>query len=182
MTAAHCESNIKYAQVGKYYVTVNSASINDEDPINNIEMFEVTGTMLYPHPLYNSGVSFSHDVLLFQLNRKSNKQYIRVNTDPNLPSVSSSSIEQQDSQKSNYQDIGSEHKRGQNDLTVIGMGSKFFGKFGLSTPEVLQETTISYVPNGVCRRSKDQFDNYQNLISDDMLCAFEDSQDACQGK
>jgi secreted trypsin-like serine protease len=182
MTAAHCETDIKYAQVGKYYLTRNRNSTNDSDEIYNLELFDVRGPM-YPHPLYNSGVSFSYDVLLFKLNRKSKNQYIRVNTDPNLPSMSSNSIGQEDARNSNYEDTSSEHNHG-NNLTVMGIGSTKFAKFGLSTPKVLQEITTSFVPNRVCRRSKDPHvdDNYQNLISDDMLCAFEDSQDACQGK
>ena len=180
MTAAHCESDIKYAEVGKYYSTVNGTSSGDKDETYNTETFEVTGSM-YPHPLYNSGLSFSHDVLLFKLNRKSSHQYIRVNTDPNLPSESSTNIEQLESQKN--KDVGSEQNRVMNNLIVMGMGSTLFGKLGSSAPEVLQQTKTSYVPNRVCRRSKDQFvdDSYQNLISEDMLCAFEDSQDACQG-
>lgn len=180
MTAAHCESDIKYAEVGKYYSAVNGTSSGAKDETYNTETFEVTGPM-YPHPLYNSGVSFSHDVLLFKLNRKSNNQYIRVNTDPNLPRESSTNSEQLESQKN--KDVGSDQNRVINNLIVMGMGSTQFGKLGSSTPEVLQQTKTSYVPNRVCRRSKDQFvdDSYQNLISDDMLCAFEDSQDACQG-
>ena len=177
MTAAHCEADIKYALVGSYYSTINDTSANA-----NNEMFEVTGPT-YTHPLYNSGVSFSYDVLLFKLNRNSKNQYIRINTDPNLPSASSSSIEQHDARNSNYNDISSQHKYA-NNLTVMGIGSTKFEKFGHNIPHVLQETTTSYVPNRVCRRAKDSSvdDNYQNLISDDMLCAFEDNQDACQGQ
>jgi secreted trypsin-like serine protease len=182
MTAAHCETDIKYAQVGKYHLTMNSNSIDDNDDIHNPEMFEVTGP-LYPHPLYNSGVSFSYDVLLFRLNRKSKNQYIRINTDPNFPSVISSSNRPDDARNSEFNHIGIEHSH-RNNLTVMGIGSTDFAKFGQTTPRVLQETTTSFVPNRVCRRSKDPSvdDNYQNLVSDDMLCAFEDSQDACQGK
>ena len=84
MTAAHCKADIKFAQVGKYFFALNST----EEEIYDSETFEVTGP-IYTHPLYNSGVSFSYDVLLFQLSRKSKNQNIRVNTDQNLPSVSS---------------------------------------------------------------------------------------------
>ena len=157
MTAAHCQSEIKYARVGKYYVKTNNA----EDETYNVETFEVTGPM-YPHPLYNSDVSFSHDVLLFKLNRKSTNQYIRLNTDPNIPSVPTST---------------------ENNLSVIGMGATKTEKTESSVPDILQETTVSYVSNRVCRQAKDQFvdENYQNLISDDMLCAFEEGQDGCFG-
>ena len=182
MTAAHCETDIKYAQVGRYYLTSNSTSADDNDEIYDSETFEVTGPM-YPHPLYNSGVSFSYDVLLFKLNRKTKNQYIQVNTDPNFPSVISSSVGKEDARNSNFKDTSNEHNYG-NNLTVMGIGSTKFAKFGKTNPNVLQETTTSFVPNRVCRRSKNPHvdDNYQNLISDDMLCAFEDSQDACQGE
>lgn len=182
ITAAHCESDIKIVEVGKYFMG-NGTSSSDTDQSYDTEVFEATGP-LYPHPLYNSGVSFSHDVLLFKLNRKSNNQYIRVNTDPNLPSETSTHNEQLESQKNHYKDVGNEQSRVVNNLIVMGMGSTQFGKLGSTFPERLQQIKTSYVPNQVCRRSKDQSvdDNYQNLISDDMLCAFEDGQDACQGK
>mmetsp|Transcript_23323 Transcript_23323/g.47604 ORF Transcript_23323/g.47604 Transcript_23323/m.47604 type:complete len:353 (-) Transcript_23323:999-2057(-) len=84
MTAAHCQIDIKYAQVGKYYVKPSSA-VDVEDDYTT-ETFEVVGP-LHPHPLYNSGVSFSYDALLLKLDRKSRKQYVRINTDPNVPSI-----------------------------------------------------------------------------------------------
>ena len=196
VTAAHCQSNIRYAQVGKYYVSEPLFDDDDDYDDDEIETFEVLGPM-HPHPLYNLGVSFSYDVLLFRLNRKSTNQFVRINTDPDLLSVGgggSSAIGgggPQDARESSHhhRDGGiarSEQQHGNYglNLTVIGIGSTNNGKFGTTYPRVLQETTTSFVPNRVCRRSKapDLDDNYQNLISDDMMCAFEDGQDACQGE
>jgi len=184
MTAAHCASKVKYAQVGKYYLNsvvgnTNSNSITAEEnenvigtissSISDYETFEVLN--MTSHPLYDSGYSFSHDVLLLKLDRISKKQYIRINQNSNIPitsTITSTDITRDNNDKQ---------------LIVMGIGSLSFSKFG-SSPQVLQETSLSFIPNRICRRSKDPDveDNYQDLISDDMLCAFENSQDACQGK
>jgi secreted trypsin-like serine protease len=184
MTAAHCASKVKYAQVGKYYLNsvvgnTNSNSTTAEEnknvtgtissSISDYETFEVLN--MTSHPLYDSGYSFSHDVLLLKLDRISKKQYIRINQNSNIPitsTITSTDITRDNNDKQ---------------LIVMGIGSLSFSKFG-SSPQVLQETSLSFIPNRICRRSKDLDveDNYQDLISDDMLCAFENSQDACQGK
>ncbi|MGK3755467.1 MAG: secreted trypsin-like serine protease [Bacillariaceae sp.] len=184
MTAAHCASKVKYAQVGKYYLNsvvgnTNSNSTTAEEnenvtgtissSISDYETFEVLN--MTSHPLYDSGYSFSHDVLLLKLDRISKKQYIRINQNSNIPitsTITSTDITRDNNDKQ---------------LIVMGIGSLSFSKFG-SSPQVLQETSLSFIPNRICRRSKDPDveDNYQDLISDDMLCAFENSQDACQGK
>jgi secreted trypsin-like serine protease len=188
MTAAHCASKVKYAQVGKYYLNsvvgnTNSNSITAEEnenvtgtissSISDYETFEVLN--MTSHPLYDSGYSFSHDVLLLKLDRISKKQYIRINQNSNIPITSTITST----------DITRDNNGNNNDkqLIVMGIGSLSFSKFG-SSPQVLQETSLSFIPNRICRRSKDPDveDNYQDLISDDMLCAFENSQDACQGK
>ena len=152
MSAAHC-SNIKFAQVGRW-------SINDE--LDSYEEFEVE-MPLHPHPQYNEGISFTHDAMLLKLNRQSTKQYIRINENNDLPSTASASI--------------------RNALTTMGLGYTQFGN-SKSVPHVLQEASLSYVPNHVCERSKDPDakESYQGLISEDMLCASEDGEDACQGK
>jgi secreted trypsin-like serine protease len=188
MTAAHCASKVKYAQVGKYYLNsvvgnTNSNSTTAEEnknvtgtissSISDYETFEVLN--MTSHPLYDSGYSFSHDVLLLKLDRISKKQYIRINQNSNIPITSTITST----------DITRDNNGNNNDkqLIVMGIGSLSFSKFG-SSPQVLQETSLSFIPNRICRRSKDPDveDNYQDLISDDMLCAFENSQDACQGK
>ncbi|KAL3924346.1 MAG: hypothetical protein SGARI_006052, partial [Bacillariaceae sp.] len=151
MSAAHC-SNIKFAQVGRW-------SLNDE--LDGYEEFEVE-MPLHPHPLYNAGLSFTHDAMLLKLNRQSTKQYIRINENNDMPSMSSATV--------------------RNALTTMGLGYTQFGN-SKSAPHVLQEASLSYVPNHVCERSKDPNakESYQGLISDDMLCATDDGEDACQG-
>lgn len=152
MTAAHC-SNIKFAQVGRW-------SLGDE--LDGYEEFQVDATA-YPHPLYNSGTSYSHDAMLFKLDRQSTKQYIHLNENPEVPSSSTSTV--------------------RNSLTVVGFGYTKYGSSN-SEPDFLQEASLSYVPNHVCARSKDPDapDSYEGLISDDMMCASDHGEDACQGK
>ncbi|KAL3938223.1 MAG: hypothetical protein SGARI_001825, partial [Bacillariaceae sp.] len=161
MTAAHC-SNIKFAQVGRWSSSLNNDNNNDNnEELDGYEEFEVEQP-LHPHPLYNAGLSFSHDALLIKLNRQSTKQYIRINEDNDLPSSLSASF--------------------LNSMTTVGLGYTEFGDSN-SVPAVLQEATLSYVPNNVCERAKDPDakETYQGLISDDMLCASDDGEDACQG-
>jgi secreted trypsin-like serine protease len=187
MTAAHCASKVKYAQVGRYYLDseVGNSSTTEENEnvtgtisssISDYETFEVLN--MTSHPLYDSGYSFSHDVLLLKLDRISTKQYIKINQNSDIPTTSTIT-------STGQQDVARDNNDNNNDkqLIVMGIGSLSFSKFG-SSPKVLQEASLSFIPNRVCRRSKDPDveDNYQNLISDDMLCAFENSQDACQGK
>lgn len=151
MTAAHC-SNIGFAQVGRW-------SLQDE--LDGYEEFQIESPM-HPHPLYNSGTSFSHDAMLLKLNRQSTKNYIRINDNPSLPTEGSATV--------------------RNSLTVMGLGYTQHGKTK-SAPDFLQEATLSYVPNPVCERSQDPKspDSYQGLISDDMMCAADNGEDACQG-
>lgn len=179
ISAAHCKGDIKFATVGKYYLESNNN--NGNNVLYKSEVFEVVA--MHTHPLYNSGVSFSYDSILLKLDRTSANPYVRINTDPRLPSESISSIGNQ-GVRNDVEDTNNNSGKDRNNLTVMGIGATMFTKtMSREVPNVLQETTTSFVPNRVCRRSKDPEvnDNYQNLVSEDMLCAFEDSQDACQG-
>jgi trypsin len=152
MTAAHC-SNIEFAQVGRWSL---------KDDLDGYEEFQIE-MPFRPHPLYNSGTSFSHDAMLLKLNRQSTKNYIRINDNNDLPSRASSTV--------------------RDNLTTMGFGYTKYGNTE-SKPEYLQEASLSYVPNHICERSKDPKagDSYQGLISDDMLCASDNGEDACQGE
>jgi secreted trypsin-like serine protease len=101
--------------------------------------------------------------MLLKLNRQSTKTYIRMNDNPDLPSRASSTI--------------------RNNLITMGFGYTKYGH-SMSYPDYLQEVSLSYVPNYVCERSKDPKagDTYQGLIADDMLCASDMGEDACQGE
>ena len=133
-----------------------------EDELDGYEEFQIEKPM-HPHPLYNSGTSFSHDAMLVKLNRQSTKNYIRINDNPDLPSTASANV--------------------RNSLTTMGFGYTKYGNTK-SEPDFLQEASLSYVPNHICERSQDPNagDSYQGLISDDMLCASDNGEDACQGE
>lgn len=150
MSAAHCADSVKYAQVGRWHRV---------DSNDDYEEFDIV-TPLHLHPLYQSGTSFSNDVMLIKLNRQSTKQYLRINENPDLPTG-----QQPD------------------ELTAIGIGYTKDADAS-SAPQVLQEASLSYVPPYICERSKDPsiVENYQGLISEDMLCASDDGEDTCQGE
>jgi trypsin len=65
-------------------------------------------------------------------------------------------------------------------LTVMG-----FGDLGNeSSPAILQEVQVNYIPNDDCRSFKDPLDqgvSYKNIIFEDMMCALGENKDACFG-
>jgi trypsin len=159
MTASHC-SNLAFAQVGRWSLGDDEAA--EEEHLDGYEEFQIEEPM-HPHPLYNSGTSFSHDAMLLKLNRQSTKTYIRINDNPDIPTQASATV--------------------RNSLVVMGFGYTKHGNTK-SEPDHLQEAILSYVPNDVCERSQDPNspDSYQGLISEDMLCASDNGEDACQGQ
>jgi hypothetical protein len=152
MSAAHCADSVKYAQVGRW----NRVQSDDD-----YEEFDIV-MPLHLHPLYVSETSFSHDVMLIKLNRQSTKEYLTINEDPNLPT---------------------QEQQQPDELTALGIGYTQHANAS-SAPPILQEASLTYVPNYICERSKDPsvVENYQGLISEDMLCASDHGEDACQGE
>lgn len=110
-----------------------------------------------PHPGYTDE-SFISDFLILKLSELSTKQYIRLNENPNLP-------------QGNIDD----------EVTVMGFGNTIAGV--MSQSDILQEVSLSYVPNVICELAKDStLDlSYQGEITDSMLCAGDAGQDSCQG-
>ena len=68
------------------------------------------------------------------------------------------------------------------EVTVIGFGYTQPGE-AESEAVFLQEVDVTYLPNDQCEQAKDPElgESYQDLITDDMLCANDISEDACQG-
>eukprot|EP00537_Pseudo-nitzschia_pungens_P003110 CAMPEP_0172378236 /NCGR_PEP_ID=MMETSP1060-20121228/69316_1 /TAXON_ID=37318 /ORGANISM="Pseudo-nitzschia pungens, Strain cf. cingulata" /LENGTH=372 /DNA_ID=CAMNT_0013105953 /DNA_START=264 /DNA_END=1381 /DNA_ORIENTATION=- len=196
MTAAHCDPRANHARVGTYYTQTRSSgsgngsgngSGSDNDSGDEwVEFRNIVGK--HPHPLSEEGVSFSHDALLLQLDRSvTTHRYVRINTDPGVPGHGDRNGNGVGDRNGNRDRNNDDDDDGGNDhhgFTILGIGSTKFTKFGSSSrPRVLQEAGLSFVPNRVCRRSEDPEveDNYRDLISDDMFCAFEENRDACQG-
>lgn len=125
----------------------------DED----YEEFEI----LYPeyvHPLYTD-VDFPYDFLLLKLDGISTRPYIELNEDPDLPTGLRV-----------------------DEVTSLGFGNTD-PQDSSSLSRILQEVDLTYIPNNVCELSKAPgvSDDYQGLITDDMLCAGDNGQDSCQG-
>lgn len=111
----------------------------------------------FPDPAYVES-AFEYDFLILKLEGSSSRQYLRLNANPNIP-------------QGGIQD----------EVTVIGFGDTISGVQSLA--EILQEVSLTYIPNSVCELSKDSSLDltYQNKIIDAMLCAGDSGQDSCQG-
>jgi trypsin len=130
---------------------------NQDEWDEDYEEFEI----LYPeyvHPLYTDE-DFPYDLLLLKLDGLSTKPYIQLNEDPDLPTGLRV-----------------------DEVTSLGFGNTD-PQDSLSLSRILQEVDLTYIPNDVCELSKSPgvSDDYQGLITDDMLCARDNGQDSCQG-
>jgi trypsin len=154
LTAAHCDGGFGAAHVGRW---------NQEDTNEDYDSFGILSTDHYIHPSFvnpsetKSGVS-SFDFMLLKMNQTSSKDYIKLNENSDIPT-------------------------GQrvDEVTALGFGS--IASDSDSYPTILQKVDLTYISKEDCDKSKDpQYaDNYQGLISDDMLCAGDYGQDSCQG-
>jgi len=127
-----------------------------QNPIDEYEEIAVDFPEV-PHPKYTDE-GFENDFMLLKLTSQSTKTYIELNSDRNRP-------------------VGVV----QDEVTVIGFGNTFLG---VSSPaNILQEVSLSYIPNRICELSKDTTMklSYQGLIFDSMLCAGDHGEDSCQG-
>jgi len=130
---------------------------NREDIFEDFEDFEID-LPEHVHPLYDDE-KFPYDFMILKLDKPSTKPYIRLNNDPNLPSGVRL-----------------------NEVTALGFGATTGGQNGESAT-ILQKVDVTYVPNEICEKAKDPSvdENYQGLITADMLCAGDNGQDSCQG-
>lgn len=155
LTAAHCEIPA--------WVVVGSHDRNDND-----DDFELHHVMFsYRHPRYLKD-TFQFDMKLLKLRNPSHKLPIRLNGNPNLPSL----IQGTD----------------QNLVTVMGFGKTL--DHGLEN--TLQEADLSTISNKDCELAKDpsskQIDlqnGYKGKITDNMLCLSDienGGKDACTGE
>ena len=113
----------------------------------------------YIHPAFEEDGITIADFMLLKLSQQSTKEYVKLNENPDIPTGETI-----------------------DEVTALGFGS--ISSTDLSDfPSILQHVELTYVPNEDCEKSKDpQYaDNYQGLISDDMLCASDNGQDSCRG-
>ncbi len=110
-----------------------------------------------PHPGYVDE-GFKSDYMVLKLATPSSKQIVRLNENSNIPRG----------------DVADE-------MIAMGFGDTIFGVKSLA--DVLQEVSLTYVPNAVCELSRDSTLGltYQGEIIDSMLCAGDAGEDSCQG-
>jgi len=130
---------------------------NRDNPNESYDNFTMAETE-YIHPQFVEDLATYFDFMLLKLTQQSSKAYIKLNENPDIP---------------NGQRI--------DEVTALGFGT-------ISTnleeyPSTLQQVELTYINNNECEKSKDpQYaDNYQGLISSDMLCAGDNGQDTCRG-
>ncbi|KAL3782111.1 hypothetical protein ACHAW5_010377 [Stephanodiscus triporus] len=159
VTAAHCTTTATITGVvlGRYDLD----SMTDYD----YETMAVIGVVL--HPGWDP-IIVSNDVALLILERDSRHPYVTINRDQDVPTQG-------------------EH------LVVMGWGDIDQDSIKQQTSDKLRETDVIYLSNDVCDMSQGyantpqgyQFLTYEDLIGDNMLCAFgglsATVSDACQG-
>lgn len=130
---------------------------NREDNSDDFDAIQILDPE-YLHPQYDDE-DFPYDFLLLKLSRQSSKPYVKLNVDAGLPTGERV-----------------------NEVTALGFGYTRPGD-AESEARILQEADLTYIPNDICEQSKDPGlgEGYQNLITDDMLCAADNGQDSCQG-
>mmetsp|Transcript_560 Transcript_560/g.635 ORF Transcript_560/g.635 Transcript_560/m.635 type:complete len:667 (+) Transcript_560:1-2001(+) len=107
----------------------------------------------YIHPNYFAG-DFPFDFLLVKLNGASAQEPVTLNRNPSIPYVDQT-------------------------LTVMGWGVN--DPLSKQVAQVLTLATVHYETNEQCKRSKNSEFNYDDYITDDMLCASDEGEDSCQG-
>eukprot|EP00980_Cylindrotheca_fusiformis_P031607 scaffold26676_cov137-Cylindrotheca_fusiformis.AAC.5 len=112
----------------------------------------------YIHPSFVENGITSYDFMLLKLTQQSSRPYIKLNENPDIPSG-----------------------RRTNEVTALGFGTVSANVD--EYPTILQRVKLTYIPNNVCKNSKDPLyaENYRGLILDVMLCAGDYGQDTCSG-
>lgn len=146
LTAAHCNVP-KRVVVGSHSRTGTN------------EVHEVLYT--YRHPNY-ARKTFDFDFLLIKLKEPSSKPLIRLNDNPNVPTMPEW-------------------------ITVLGFGRTRYSK----TSDTLQEVQLNAISNEICEQSKDPTSyqevfrhGYEGKVFDNMLCLIDltrEEKDACTG-
>jgi trypsin len=136
--------------------TVHVGRFNRIDPQDGYETFTIQDQTLHPQ---HQGDTLGYDIMLLKLSGVSNYPVVSLNRDPTVPSDS-------------------------DELLVLGFGvTQVGGDSLLSASKSLQLGTVHHVTNDVCEqaRSSDVEESYLGRIREDMLCAWGDGVDACQG-
>lgn len=154
LSAAHCATEdiqIDGAMIGRYDL---------EDNTEVYEHFVIESTK--NHPKFSSnGHSLNYDFMLVKIYGTSKYSAVKINGNPKYPSLAGES------------------------LNVMGWGVS-----NVETKEaasVLQEVEVKYISNDVCNQIEGYYANFPDKISLDgeisevMICAKDEGEDACQG-
>ncbi|CAB9499955.1 Vitamin K-dependent protein C (Fragment) [Seminavis robusta] len=136
--------------------TVHVGRYDRTNPSENFESFTIEE--MISHPEYKED-GLDHDIMILKLSGVSNTPPVTLNRDPTIPSSD-------------------------DDLLVLGFGvTQVGGDLSLFASETMQVGIVQHVPNDVCdaARSPGIDETYQGRITEDMLCAWGDGVDACQG-
>lgn len=144
-----------HCQGGQYDVIIGRHDINSKDGESIPMDYEI------PHPKYNDKTT-DNDFNLVFLSRptKQNVALVNLNDNGNSPSV------------------------GQ-EVTVMGWGDTMEDDWKQKLADKLMEVSVNVISNSQCDDSEGNIggwnENYHGQISDKMLCAKDNGQDACQG-
>ena len=168
LTAAHCAGYASEVELGRY--DRNIPYNNEDDDYYLHERLNVAFEV--KHPLYNPQ-SVDNDFMLVKLLEPSVfHPIITLNTNPNIPSSSSST--------------GVE-------LTVMGWGDTNPDPDVHTPSKQLLSVQLEFIPNDICMETEGyieggEFVSYGGLISDNMMCAMDQDlegvgvdEDTCQG-
>ena len=131
------------------------AEIGRYDQLTTTQYDRIQVETELPHPNYVDGISIRYDQLLMKLSSASTiGTIVQLNFDPNVP------VDGQE-------------------VTVMGWG--LTDPDESSTSPILLEAQLQIVSNEECAASMDPYSNYEELVYDDMVCAYGAGADSCQG-
>lgn len=137
------------------------------DPNDTYETFDLTQEIR--HPVYDDE-AYKYDFMILKLDRPAPDQYkpIKLNQDESLPKIGV---------PEGVKAIG------------FGVTEYYYDGSHSGASETLQEVGLQVISNEECMNAKDpettvehEVNGYAGLITPDMLCADDDSQDTCLGE
>ena len=155
LIAADVVLTAAHCQGGSYDVVIGRHERDSNDGETISMDYEI------PHPKYNDKTT-DNDFNLVFLSRPTKQKVSLVNINDN----------------SNSPKVGEE-------VYVMGWGDTAADDYTQKLADKLQDVSVNVISNSDCDDSEGQiggwYDSYKNQISDNMLCARDNGEDACQG-
>lgn len=162
LTAAHCmRSGYAKVEIGRFDLT-DLSEVKNGDAVQRWPQFDVI------HPNYTTTSDAlsgnSYDFLLIKLSQPTyDFSPVRLNRDDALPASDGDPL-----RTAGWGVYDWEYDKDQRTWNPV------------SSTKLL-DVDVGYVPNNVCRNSARYGFSYENVITNDMMCAQADGRDACQG-